>query len=80
MPQIPALRVELYEDQIAEIEASSIYAALSDASRAGKPGFLAAQVHGGVLRVFFIDHERSLRFQELMGQEVGSTTADKPWY
>lgn len=77
--KITAVRVELYDDQVDVIKTSSIWAELRRASDAGEPGFLAAQIHGGTMRVFFIDHDRALKFQELMGQQVGGTTADKPW-
>ncbi len=44
---------------------------VQEASKAGKPGFLAAQVIGDEMYVFFIDYDRALKFQELMGQEIG---------
>jgi NTP pyrophosphatase (non-canonical NTP hydrolase) len=70
-PKIPAIAVDLYDDQTAEIE--PMMRQVREAAEAGKPGFLCAQVFVGSMRVFFIDHNRFLKFQELMGQEVGKT-------
>jgi hypothetical protein len=72
-PRIPAIRIDLYEEQAAELEPIMLEA--KAAADAGVPGFIAAQVFGGSMCVFFIDHERALKFQELMGQKVGARTA-----
>ena len=41
-----------------------------------KPGFVCAQVFEDEVKVFFIPHEKALKFQELMDQRVGSTTTE----
>lgn len=71
-PKIPAIHVDLYDDQDEEIE--PMMRKVRQAAESGKPGFLAAQVYRGSMRVFFIDYERALKFQELMSQEIGAST------
>lgn len=68
-PKIKAVRVHLDDEQTAQIK--PMLRLVREASDAGKPGFLCAQVFADEMFVFFIDHERALKFQELMGQKVG---------
>lgn len=73
--KINSKKVDLDEDQIALMQ--PLMDKARDAGESGKPGFLCAQIFDNEMRVFFIPHEKALKFQELMDQDVGRTGAEE---
>lgn len=71
---IPAITVDLDDDQIEEIE--PMRERVRVAAAEGKPGMLLAQIIGGVMKVFFATGEQAAEMQRIMGSRVGMTTDD----
>jgi hypothetical protein len=71
---IPAITIELTDDQLAAIE--PVRQKVSEAANAGAPGMLLAQIINGEMKVFFANQFQASQFQRAMGTRVGKTTAD----
>ena len=74
MGLVEAVSVPLEEDQIEDM--APILEKLVDASRAGRPGLVFAQILSTEMRVFYLDRERAMEVQRLMGIRPGMTRGD----
>lgn len=73
MAKPKAVTVWLTEDQADQIQPTFDVADADFAEQ--RPGLVLAHVLGGVMKVFYLDHERGLEFQRLLGVEVGRVGA-----
>jgi hypothetical protein len=75
MTRIPAISVDLTDDQLCDI--APAFQKIKEAAASDQPGMLLAQIIGGSMKVFVASMDQAREMQRIMGTRVGKTSDER---